>query len=67
MKVDIVLNECDALSGGFQCAIVAEVEKRHKGHNDGSVKFEILRGLYKLRETSASKPSPKCKGIVKVK
>lgn len=61
MKVDIVLNECDALSGGFQCAIVAEVKKRHKGHNDGSVKFEILRGLYKLRETSASKPSPKCK------
>lgn len=38
MKVDIVLNECDALSGGFQCAIVAEVKKRHKGHNDGSIR-----------------------------
>lgn len=66
MKLNIVLNECDILSGGFQCAIVAEVKQRHKTHTDGSIKFEVLRGMYDLKGTSASKPSPKCKEIVKV-
>lgn len=55
-----MLDECDVLSGGFQCAIVAEVTKRHQMHTDASVKFEILRAMYKLTNTAASKPGSKC-------
>lgn len=46
---------------------MVEVKKRYKGYNDGFVKFEILWGLYKLREILVLKLSLKCKGIVKVK
>lgn len=50
MKVNIVLNECDVLSGAFQCAIV--------GKHKRSGKSVILRGIYELKDTVASKPEP---------
>uniref|UniRef100_K1PNU6 Uncharacterized protein n=1 Tax=Magallana gigas TaxID=29159 RepID=K1PNU6_MAGGI len=49
MKVNIVLNECDVLSGAFQCAIVVE-DRFHKS--------VIYRGMYELKDTVASKPEP---------
>lgn len=59
----MLLDECDALTGNFQCAIVAKVKgkSKHPKHRNGAVIFEIVRGMYKLRSTTVSKPSDKCK------
>ncbi|XP_048730100.2 uncharacterized protein LOC125647471 [Ostrea edulis] len=61
--VNMLLDECDALTGNFQCAIVAKVKgkSKHPKHRNGAVIFEIVRGMYKLRSTTVSKPSDKCK------
>ena len=50
-QMNITLDECDILTGAFQCALAADVM---------ILRNVIIRGMYHLKKTSAAKPGLKC-------
>ena len=50
-QMNITLDECDILTGAFQCALAADVM---------ILRNVIIRGMYDLKKTSAAKPGLKC-------
>ena len=53
-QMNIILDECDTLTGAFQCAMEAKVWRNLKYIN------VIVRGMYDLKKTAAAQPGSKC-------
>ena len=53
-QMNIILDECDILTGAFQCAMAADVIFY------GKVIEAIGRGMYDLKKTAAAQPGLEC-------
>ena len=53
-QMNIILDECDILTGAFQCAMAADVIFY------GNVIEAIGRGMYDLKKTAAAQPGLEC-------